>query len=212
MQFHDEFVFAGGLDDDGLPLTVNAGRSLHEGIEVSAAGRIPGDVDLAGYLAVSHDVLNEDTILSPDGAGGTFVIDYSGNRIALFPDHTARLSVARTFGPVRVELSGRRIGTIYTDNSENERKTPANRAAAGYVDKQVDPFTLVAVQGIADLSRYARRPAGSLTVRLRVDNLLDAKVAQFGYSYPNDAAYSDFYTEFFPAATRSVLVGLSFGF
>jgi outer membrane receptor for Fe3+-dicitrate len=185
---------------------------LHQGIELEAAGRIPGDVDLAGYLAVSDDVLLDATVASPDGSGGSFLIDYSGNRIALFPDHMARLSIARTFGPVRVELSGRRIGTIYTDNSENERKTPANRASAGYVDKRVDPYTLVAAQAVADLSRQARRPAGSLTLRLRVDNLFGAKVAQFGYSYPADAGYTAFYSEFFPAATRAVLVGLNFGF
>jgi hypothetical protein len=212
MQFRDEFVYAGGLDSDGLPITVNAGRSLHQGIELEAGGRLPGDVDLAGHLAVSRDVLEDDTVLSPDGAGGTYVIDYSGNRIALFPDHTARLSIARTFGPVRVELSGRRVGRIYLDNSENERKTPANRSAADYVDKQVDPFTLVGAQAVADLSRFARRQAGSLTLRLRLDNLLDARVAQFGYSYPIDAAYTQFYSEFFPAATRSVFVGLNFGF
>jgi outer membrane receptor protein involved in Fe transport len=212
MQFRDEFVYAGGLNSDGIPRTVNAGQSLHQGIEFEASGRIPGDVDLAGYLAVSRDVLNEMTLLSPDGVGGTFVIDYSGNRIALFPDHTARLSIARAFGPVRVEVSARRIGTIYTDNSENERKTPANRAAPDYVDKKVDPYTVMAAQAVADLSRYARRPAGSLTVRLRVDNLLDAQIAQFGYSYPADAAYTQFYSEFFPAATRSLFVGLNFGF
>jgi hypothetical protein len=70
----------------------------------------------------------------------------------------------------------------------------------------------MAAQAVADLSRYARRPAGSLTVRLRVDNLLDAQIAQFGYSYPADAAYTQFYSEFFPAATRSLFVGLNFGF
>jgi hypothetical protein len=112
---------------------------------------------------------------------------------------------------VRVELSGR-VGAIYLDNSENERKTPANRDAAGYVDKQVDPFTLVATQAVVDLSGFARRPSGSLTLRFRIDNLLDAHVAQFGYAYPVDAAYTQFYSEFFPAATRSVFVGLNFGF
>jgi iron complex outermembrane receptor protein len=212
VQFRDEFVYAGGLDSDGLPRTVNAGRSLHQGIEFEAAGRIPGDVDIAGYLAVSRDVLEDQTILSPDGAGGTYVIDYSGNRVALFPDHTARLSIARTFGPVSLELSGRHVGRIYLDNSENERKTPANRAVAGYVDKEVEPFTLVGTQAVVDLSRFARRPSGSLTARVRIDNLLDARVAQFGYAYPLDAAYTEFYSEFFPAATRSVFVGLSFGF
>jgi iron complex outermembrane receptor protein len=212
MQFRDEFVYAGGLDSDGLPITTNAGKSLHEGIELEARGRIPGEVDLAGYLAVSHDVLEEDTVLSGDGAGGTFVIDYSGNRIALFPDHTARLSIARTFGLARIELSGRHVGRIYLDNSQNERKTPANRADPTYVNKQVDPFTLVAAQAVLDLSRAAHRPSESLLLRLRCDNLLDAKVAQFGYSYPVDAAYTQFYSEFFPAATRSFVVGLNFAF
>ncbi len=212
MQFRDEFVYAGGLDSDGLPLTVNAGRSLHQGIELEARGRLPGEVDISGYLAVSRDILQEDTVLSPDGAGGNYVIDYSGNRIALFPGSTARLAVARAFGPAWVELSGRRVGTIYLDNSQNERKTPANRSLPGYVDKEVDAFTLVGTQVVLDLSQAAHRSAGTLTLRLRVDNLLDAQVAQFGYSYPIDAAYTEFYSEFYPAATRSVMLGLSFGF
>jgi hypothetical protein len=37
-------------------------------------------------------------------------------------------------------------------------------------------------------------------------------VAQMGYSYPTNAAYTEFYSEFYPAATRSVMLGLSFGF
>jgi hypothetical protein len=41
---------------------------------------------------------------------------------------------------------------------------------------------------------------------------LDARVAQFGYAYPLDAAYTQFYSEFFPAATRGITGGLSFGF
>lgn len=213
MQFRDEFVYAGGLDSDGLPITINAGRSRHEGIELEAGGRLPGDVDLSGYVAISRDRLEEDTILSPDDAtGALYVIDYSGNRIALFPGSTARLAISRTFGPVRVELSGRRVGTIYLDNSQNERKTPANRDVAGYVDKRVDPFTLVGAQVVADLSRPARLKTGSLVLRLRIDNLLDAQLAQMGYSYPADAAYTTFYSEFYPAATRSVMLGLSFGF
>jgi len=212
MQFKNEFVYAGGLDADGVPITRNAGESLHEGVEFQAAGRIPGNVDLAGYLAVSRDILEQDTVLSPDGTGTVYVIDYSGNRIALFPGSTARLSIARTFDPVRIELSARRVGTIYLDNSENERKTPANRSVPGYVNKQVDPFTLVAAQAVVDLSRYTHRSTGSLTVRLRVDNLLDAQVAQFGYSYPTDAAYTEFYSEFYPAATRSMMLGLTFAF
>jgi hypothetical protein len=70
----------------------------------------------------------------------------------------------------------------------------------------------VGLQVVTDLSRAAYRKTGSLTLRLRVDNLLDAQVAQFGYSYPIDAAYTEFYSEFYPSATRSVMLGLSFAF
>jgi hypothetical protein len=113
---------------------------------------------------------------------------------------------------VRVELSGRRVGTIYLDNSENERKNPALRNVPGYVDKQIDPFTLVAAKVAADLSRPARLEPGTLVLRLFVDNIFDSQVAQFGFSYPIDAAYTEFYSEFYPAATRSVMLGLSYGF
>ncbi|HUC44444.1 MAG TPA: hypothetical protein VMR65_10410, partial [Candidatus Sulfotelmatobacter sp.] len=149
---------------------------------------------------------------SPLAAGGVATIDYSGNRIALFPDSLARLAVGRQFGPVRTELSARRIGRIYLDNSQDERKTPANRDVPGYVPKTIDPYTLVAAQAVADLSRFLGNKSRSLSLRLRVDNVLDAKVAQFGYSYPVDDAYTQFTSEFFPAATRSVMGGVTFGF
>lgn len=211
MQFHDEFVFAGARDADGMPVTTNAGKSLHQGIEFEARGRIPGEVDLSGYVAVSDDVLEQHSVVASDGASGSTVIDYSGNRVGLFPSHTARLAVARTFGLARVELSARNTGRIYLDNSENERKTPANRTVPGYVDKEIDPYTVVAAQAVFDLSRASRRPAGGLTLRVRCDNLLDANIAQFGYAYP-DPTYTTFYSEFFPGAGRSFVAGLDFAF
>jgi len=56
-----------------------------------------------------------------------------------------------------------------------------------------------------------KREKGSLTLRLTVDNLLDENYATFGYSYP-DETYTTFFSEFFPAATRTVLAGVSFTF
>jgi len=80
------------------------------------------------------------------------------------------------------------------------------------VDKEIDPYGVLAFRAVADLSRYVKRGAGSLTLRLSVDNLLDKDYAQFGYSYPNDDTYTTFYSEFFPAATRSFLAGVAFAF
>jgi|KBSSwiStaDraftv2_1062776.scaffolds.fasta_scaffold01488_6 iron complex outermembrane receptor protein len=208
MDFRDEFVFAGGLDQDGVPLTTNAARSVHQGIEIEASGRLPGEVDLSGSVSFSDDVLEDYVVFAPAAPAP---IDYSGNRIALFPDRLARLSVARTFGPVRLELSGRYIGRIFLDQSENERKNPALRDQDGWVDKEIDPYGVLMFRGVADLSRFVKREKGSLTLRLTVDNLLDENYATFGYSYP-DETYTTFFSEFFPAATRTVLAGVSFTF
>jgi len=211
MDFKDEFVFAGGLDQDGVPKTTNAARSVHQGIELEASGRLPGEVDLAGSVSFSDDALKDYVVYSPLAAGGTLAIDYSGNRIALFPDRLARVSVARSFGPVRLELSGRYVGRLFLDQSENERKNPALRDQPGWVDKEIDPYGVLTFRGVADLSRLVKRQQGSLTLRLTVDNLLDKNYAQFGYSYA-DETYTSFYSEFFPAATRSFLAGVAFAF
>lgn len=212
MDFRDEFVFAGGVDQDGVPITENAGRSLHQGIEVEATGRLPGKVDVSGYAALSRDELSDYTILSPLAAGGTLAVDYSGNRVALFPESLVRLRVARSVGPARLELGARRVGTIYTDNSQNERRTPAVRDAAGYVDKEIDPFVLVDFAASVDLTRALHGRGNGLALRIQVENLTDCNYAAMGYSYPQDDTYTTFYTEFFPGATRSFYVGLTYGF
>ncbi len=204
MQFRDEFVPQGGLDQDGLPITVNAGRSLHRGIELEASLRLPGAVEVSAYLTASRDVLERFTLYGTDTQGAPILIDFSGNRIAGFPESTARLRVSRTFGPTRVTLGARRIGTIFLDNSEDERKNSSIRLESGYVPKRIDTFTVFDARASLDLTRLVRRHGATLRLDLWVDNLLDRRYVAMGYSYPS-ADFSSFYSEFFPGATRNFL-------
>ncbi|MBI3933036.1 MAG: TonB-dependent receptor [Acidobacteria bacterium] len=202
MDFRDELVYAGGIDEDGLPVTDNAARSLHRGVEIEGALELPGRVDLTGWLAASDDVL-EDYVLK-FGPTSADQVDYSANRIALFPTHQARLGVSRTFGALRASFGLRHVGTIYLDNSQNERKDPAARQAAGYVNKTIDPFTVAELQARLDLGRLFRSSGRSAALVVHVDNVFDERYAASGY------AYGEPY--FFPGATRNVSVGLSLGF
>jgi iron complex outermembrane receptor protein len=217
MDFRDEFVFAGGIDNDGNPITDNAGRSLHEGIEIEAAGRLPGEVDLGGYVATSRDELLEYrqilAVSPPD------IVNYSGNRIALFPDYTARLRVARAFGPARIAVGARRIGTIYLDNSEDERKDPAKRLEPGYEPKKIDPWTVADLQVTLNLTGWLGGRARSLVLDLQVDNLFDSRYVAFGYAYPNYAGAAipgycstTSCSEFIPGATRGLSLNLIYEF
>lgn len=201
MDFRDELVFAGGIDEDGLPITDNAARSLHRGVEMEAAFRLPGTLEVAGHLAASRDSL-EDYVLR-FGPRPADQLDYSGNRIALFPTYQARVRLARAFGATRVSLGLRRVGTIYLDNSENERKDPAARRIPGYVDKKIDPFTLADARLELNLKRLVGGQR-SLTLLASVDNLFDKRYAASGYM--DDQPY------FFAGATRNAYVGLRCGF
>lgn len=202
MDFRDELVYAGGLDDDGLPITDNAARSLHRGLELEAAAQLPGGLRLTGHLAVSDDELKEYLLQYAPGPGGT--VDYSGNRIALFPESQARLRLQRRFGALDLAFGLRHVGRIYLDNSQDERKDPAARQAPGYVPKLIEPFTLGELDASLDLDRLLGGRGRSLRLQLHVDNLFDERYAASGYVY--DVPY------FYPAATRNVFVGLTYGF
>lgn len=211
LEFRDEFVFAGGLDADGLPITTNAARSLHQGIELEGSVRLPAGFDLSGNLAMSRDRLQEHTVRSDLGGGQVATIDYSGNRIAFFPDHLLRVRLGYAVGPAHLSLGARRVGTLYLDNSENERKNPTLRSSPGWVDKKIDPFTVADVLAVVDLGRIRSRRV-PIQLELRIENLFDTRYTTMGYAYPTDPAYTTFYTEFFPAATRSLFAGMSVRF
>ena len=206
MDFRDELVYGAGIDDDGNPRTVNAGKTLHQGIELQGAFRLPGRIDVSGWGAYSRDEVVDLTV-----RGDGVTVDYAGNRIALFPAWQGRLVASRAFGPLTVQLGGRWVGAIYTDNSENERKDPALRDAPGYVDKRVEPWAVADLRLVYDLTKVAPRGVRSLALEGRVDNLFGRLYETMGYSYP-DPTFTAFYTEFYPAATRGWWLGLSAGF
>lgn len=201
MDFEDELVYGGGINDDGLPITDNAARSLHRGLEASVSLKLPARFELRASLAASDDRLKE--YLLQFGPTPADQVDYSGNRIAFFPTHQARLHLSREQGALRLGFGVRRVGTIYLDNSENERLDPAARTAPGYVDKLIDPFTVAELDGRLDLGRLfgGGRPAALV---FRVENLFDARYSASGY------AYGEPY--FIPAATRSAYLTLTLGF
>lgn len=200
MDFRDELVYAGGIDDDGLPVTDNAARSLHRGLELEGRLRLAGGVRLDGHLSLSRDELRDYRLRfgpSPQDA-----VDYSGNRIALFPTGLWRLRASRAFGALSVALAARHVGTTYLDNSQNERKDPAARRQPGYVDKRIEPYTVAELWLELDVARFVRR-VRPFVVQLGIENLLDRRYAASGYAY--GAPY------FIPGATRSVYLGARLG-
>jgi len=203
MAFANEIVYAGALDDSGVPVYGNNARSLHRGLELDASAELTPTLGLDAALTISR---NRFTSYDEYGWDGSLA-RYDGNAIAGYPDLLASVSGRASAGPLRATLTVRRVGEFYLDNSEDNRHDPAATQAPGYVPRVNPAFTVVDVAlrasappRIADMLGAARAE-----VEVRLNNLLDETYTAFGYVEDGEPL-------FIPAAGRSLYAGVSVGF
>ncbi|MEP7027737.1 MAG: TonB-dependent receptor, partial [Candidatus Eisenbacteria bacterium] len=197
----NEIVYNGALDDNGNPITGNAARSRHRGVEASLTAHAGRALELRGAFQWSADRFGE----YREYVDSTTTVNYSGNRIAGFPGVSGRVAAAYRVGRGRVELAVEHAGRQYLDNTQDERKDPTARSAPGYVAKTIAPWT---VANAALAYRVARFLGSESTeVTFRVSNLFDRRYETAGYvDYPAPSYAPT--PVWIPAATRSYFVGL----
>jgi len=189
MRFVNEIVYAGALDDNGVPVYGNGARSRRLGVELD------GNVEASGHLSLEAALaLNRNTFTRYrefDFEGGMAV--YDGNRIAGFPDAMASLTARTGWAAHHVSLSARRVGRFHLDNTQQPgRVNPGYTAVDVSADLRVPPRWT----GRAGLSR--------VDLNVRVNNLFNRRYTTFGYVEDGVPLY-------IPAATRNVFVGLTVG-
>lgn len=198
MDFQNEIVDYGGLDEDGAAIRGNAARTLHRGVE----GWLELHVREAHHLTVagsrSWDRLTDFTVYEaqwdPDTWEylGTEAVDLSGNPIAGFPAWLGSVRWVSTLGPATAMVRWRGVGRQYLDNT-------------GDMDRSLDPWQVVDA-GVM-LSLGAIRGLEEVEVDLRVQNVLDASYEIAGYY---DAWEGSRVT--IPAVGRNWLLGVRYGF
>jgi iron complex outermembrane receptor protein len=180
MDFKNEIIKQGQLDRFGQPITGNAERTLHTGIELLAGARIFSKLTLSGNLMLSRNELKEYAIYAGDGSRQ--ILD--GNPIAGFPNTLAngRLTFA-DFG-LTASLAMQYVGKQYTDNFKNEQNT-------------VDPYTVF--NGMMGYTFTRGSMLGGLSLQLHIQNLFDKLYIMHGEG-----------EEFFPAAERQVFLNVKY--
>ncbi len=201
MDFANEIVWAGALDDNGVPVYGNGARSRHRGLELDGSWELTGSLGLDGALTWSHNTFVE---FSEQWDPETSVV-YDGNRLAGYPDLMASLAVRAQLGALRLRLGGRHVGRFYVDNTEDSRRNPEARQEPGYVPRVNDSFTVVDLAAHYPLPERLCRSLGlsRTELELRVNNLLDAHYTAFGYM--------DYEPLDIPAAPRGVYAGIPRG-
>jgi iron complex outermembrane receptor protein len=201
MDFRNEIVYNGSLDDNGNPITGNAARSRHAGIEGSLAAHAGRALEFRGAFQWSLDRFRD----YHEFVDSTTTIDYTGNRIAGFPGVSGRLAAAYRVGHARLEFAIEHAGRQFLDNTEDERLDPAARTAPGYVPKTIAPWTVANAAFALRTPNFLGSEDTEWTVR--VSNLFDRKYETAGYVDFPAPTYAPT-PVWIPAATRSVFVGL----
>jgi iron complex outermembrane receptor protein len=181
MDFKDEIIKKGEVDRFGQPLTENAERTLHTGVELLASGRLFPQLSWSGNVTLSRNKLKKYAVYKSDGSRQ--VVDVN-NPLAGFPDALANLRLTFSDFGLTVSLAVQHVGKQYTDNFKNEENT-------------VDPYTVF--NGMAGYS-FKRGPVlPGLSLQLHVQNIFNKLYLTHGEG-----------DEFFPAAERQVFVNAKY--
>jgi len=194
MDFTDEIVPFGGVNDDGSSIRGNAEKTRHQGIELGMRVQVTTRDAIA--LAASrswdefvsfHQYLDTDW----DGTADTEV-DNSGNPIALFPEYLGMIAWDRNWhAGVRTRLRGNVTGKQYLDNTGNEERT-------------IDAWGTVDVSLWLALGDLGMTALDGATAFVHARNLGDTEYEVWGYW-----AGENWYT---PAAGRNLALGLDYDF
>jgi iron complex outermembrane receptor protein len=160
MEFSDEIVKSGRVDRFGQPVTGNAARTRHTGVELHGTVTPCGGLEVNGTMTLSRNRFVRHTDYSGGGA-----VSLDGNPIAGFPDVLAGLRLTYSAGPLSFSWNSRYVGKQYTGNFKEESST-------------VDPAFLQN----ASLSWALDGLIGDthLLARIQVNNVFDVLYAAYG--------------------------------
>jgi len=186
MRFHDEIVFNGQINDDGVPIRANAPRSTHQGIELSANADLGQGLSVSGNLSLSDNSFDEfDLYLYDYDTGEGSVVDLSGKTLALFPNRLANVRANYEHPYIGLSAHIYHVGPIFIDNSNEDASL-------------IDARTVFNLRGEAKLQKLVGWPG--VSAYIHVNNVFDAEYEAGGYW---DGDYL-----FIPAAKRNFFAGL----
>jgi len=188
MEFKNEIIPYGGVNESGVPITVNADRSIHAGLELTSSVKPLDRLRLSGNFAYNYNRVKK-YAANMDG----FLIDFKDKEIAGFPDYLG--SIIADYGHKafrmtgRVRFVGRQYMELYNIDSLS-----------------IDPYIVTSVSASYTLKNFISM--GNLTMSARVDNPFDKKYESAGYG--GNYAYMDggslivgVWAAYFVAAERS---------
>lgn len=184
MNVRDEIVKNGKLDRFGQPVTGNAERTRHVGIELVANVHMTSTLSIDGNATMSRNRFVRFTSYED---GNALVLD--GNSIAGFPDFLANLRVTYVTDLLSTGLGLQHVGEFYTDNMQD----PNDERVLN--DRTVDARSILSFW--LEYAIPAEALGATVAFQLQIQNLLNRRYAMSGEA-----------DHFFPGATRNLFASV----
>jgi iron complex outermembrane recepter protein len=181
MDFKDEIIKKGTLDRFGQPVTGNADKTLHQGIEVTARVLPCDNFELQGNATLSRNRLEQYS----DYSGGNRVT-LDGNAIAGFPEFLANLRAQYSLNGLTLGIAMQHVGEFYTDNFQ--------KPSSPNLAKTVDARTIWNSWLSYELPISSTQ---SIEIQIQMNNVFDLVYASHGEG-----------DDFFPAADRNFFASI----
>jgi iron complex outermembrane recepter protein len=200
MNYTNQLVLTGELNDVGAPLRTNVDKSYRRGIEIEVQSKRNTGVNVGLNTTISENKISAFTETLYDYTNGFEIvnIDHDDTDISFSPSliGAALVQYNKPFGNNRhsfeVALMNKYVGKQYLDNTSND-----------YLSIDAYFVTDFRINAIFNSSRNE-----SLTLNFWINNLFDQKYSSNGYTY------SYIYTErvsekfYYPQAGRNYNIGI----
>ncbi|RYZ22463.1 MAG: TonB-dependent receptor [Chitinophagaceae bacterium] len=196
MNYRDQLVLTGQVNDVGAYTRTNIQRSFRAGLELEGAAQAASWLKLSGNLALSRNRIIGFTEYLDDWDNGGQKINPVGNTdISFSPGVTAALTASfRLLRGLDIDVLGKYVGDQYLDNTAN-----ASRKLDAYYDQTLRAAYTFNYKWLKRVQLIAQ-----------VNNLFDARYEPNGYTYSyfyEGKVKADNY--YYPMAGRNVLLGLN---
>jgi len=167
MSFRNEIVPFSAVDEDGFPIRGNASRTVHRGIELSLSSRMGNHYSFSGNLSFNDNYFKKFKQYEFDwNSGKTVTVDYSGNKIAGFPDMITNWRFTYLNRGFSATLQVQGVGKQYLDNS-------------GLSDRIIPPFAVLNARFRYRLKNLSG--LNNLEFTLSLNNILNTRYFTAGY-------------------------------
>ncbi|MCF7912527.1 MAG: TonB-dependent receptor [Candidatus Cloacimonetes bacterium] len=189
MDFQNEIVDYGGVDDSGGAIRGNADATVHRGIELEAATRFLQNWQLSASFAYADNYFRDFQYIN----WADSLIDLSGNKLGGSPKLLGQAKLRFSLRNLNAFLQAQYTGKQYLDNSQS----------AEHIINESTVWNLGFDYKIANLIGNS-----ILALQFRVNNVFDLKYETAGYldDADGDWEYDDNF--YFPAAERNFTASL----